>query len=373
MTASSSKRKVRYAVAGLGHIAQVAVLPAFEHAKKNSALAALVSSDSRKLRKLGRKYGVDHLASYDEYDALLESGEIDAVYIALPNSMHREFSVRAANAGIHVLCEKPMAVTSSECRAMIRAAEKNDVRLMIAYRLHFERANMRAAEVVASGKIGESKIFTSAFTMNVREGDVRLRRDLGGGPANDIGIYCINAARYLFRDEPVEVSAIAESADDSRFDEVPEMIAATLRFPRSRLASFTISFGAASTGSYRLIGTKGDLRLDPAYAYAGELRHELTVGKSTKETTYAKRDQFAPEILHFSSCVLDGSRPEPSGYEGLIDVQIIEGIEKSIRSNGRAIGLKLDEPKDRPDISQQIRRAPVEEPETIKAKSPKKN
>src|SRR5688572_7603706 len=137
MTTSKRSRKIRYAVVGLGHIAQVAVLPAFAHARANSQLTALVSDDAQKRKTLGRRYQVDHLFSYREYDECLRSGVVDAVYIALPNHLHARYSIRAAQAGIHVLCEKPMAVTEKECSAMIRSAESAGVKLMIAYRLHF--------------------------------------------------------------------------------------------------------------------------------------------------------------------------------------------------------------------------------------------
>lgn len=120
----------------LGHIAQVAVLPAFAHARRNSRLVAVVSCDPTKRRALSKKYRIDHACSYDEYEACLE--HVDAVYIALPNSMHAEYTVRAAEAGVHVLCEKPMAVTVEECEQMIAACHQHRVRLMVAYRLHFE-------------------------------------------------------------------------------------------------------------------------------------------------------------------------------------------------------------------------------------------
>src|SRR5688500_10562783 len=162
------KAAVRYAVVGLGHIAQAAVLPAFANAKRNSVLAALVSDDATKLRELGERYGVKHTYTYDEYDACLKSGEIDAVYIALPNTMNCEYAVRAAEAGVHVLCEKPMATAEEECEKMIHAAEASNVRLMIAYRLHFEAANRRAIELAQSGELGDLRIFQSLFTLNVK-------------------------------------------------------------------------------------------------------------------------------------------------------------------------------------------------------------
>ncbi|MGC4001847.1 MAG: Gfo/Idh/MocA family oxidoreductase [Pirellulales bacterium] len=201
------KRKVRYAVVGMGHIAQSAVLPAFSHAE-NAKLQAIVSDDAKKRKEIAAKYNLDQAVAYEDLDDLLNRGDVDAVYIALPNSMHREYVTRAAKAGVHVLCEKPLGVDVDDCQAMIDACQDAGVRLMTAYRLHFEKANMRAVEIVNSGKIGEPRLFSSVFTMNVKEGDIRLRKDLGGGTLYDIGIYCINAARYLFRRARVGASLV---------------------------------------------------------------------------------------------------------------------------------------------------------------------
>ena len=197
-------RKVRYAVVGLGYIAQMAVLPAFAHAGENSELAALVSDDPEKLAKLGRKYRVADRFGYDDFEAGLRDAGVDAVYLALPNHLHREYTERAAAAGVHVLCEKPMAVTEDDCRAMIRGCDGSGIKLMIAYRLHFEEANLRAVDLVQSGRLGDVRAFNSVFTMQVKAGDIRLNpRAQGGGTLYDIGISCINAARYLFEAEPV--------------------------------------------------------------------------------------------------------------------------------------------------------------------------
>ena len=175
-------------------------MPAFAHAKRNSRVVALVSDDPAKTSALSRKYQIDRTYSYDEYDACLE--QVDAVYIALPNSLHAEFAVRAANAGVHVLCEKPMAVTVDECKRMIEACEEHSVKLMIAYRLHFEEINLSVVDLVRRGRLGEPRFFNSSFAMTVRRGDIRTKKSLGGGTLYDIGVYCINAARYLFRAEP---------------------------------------------------------------------------------------------------------------------------------------------------------------------------
>src|SRR6185503_18476703 len=201
---SGMRKQIRYAVVGLGHIAQVAVLPAFANARRNSRLAGLVSGNPVKRAELARKYGVEHTWSYEQYDEALRSGELDAVYIALPNTLHHEYALRAARAGVHVLCEKPMAMTEEECVQMASAARGARARLMVAYRLHFERANLEAIEVLRSGRLGEPRLFNSTFCTPVERGNVRVRRETGGGVLYDIGIYCINAARSLFRDEPVE-------------------------------------------------------------------------------------------------------------------------------------------------------------------------
>jgi glucose-fructose oxidoreductase len=365
------RKKIRYAVVGLGHIAQTAVLPAFNHAHSNSELAALVSGDAKKLEVLSKKYRIGHTVSYNQYDDLMRSGEVDAVYIALPNSLHAEYSIRAANAGIHVLCEKPMAVTAKECAAMIRAAREHHVKLMIAYRLHFEEANLKAIHIARSGKIGEPRFFSSLFSLQVKEGNVRTRDDLGGGTLYDLGIYCINAARYIFQAEPQEAFAYSSRNGERRFREIDEMSSALLRFPDGRLCTFTSSFGAMDAASYEIIGTKGRLRVDPAYEYAMALRHYLTIGDKTTSRTFRKRDQFAPELLYFSDCIIKNREPEPSGSEGLADVRVIEALYRSAAIR-KPVKLAIKAPGKRPTLKQEIRRPPLGQTKLIHAESASK-
>ncbi|HET6675494.1 MAG TPA: Gfo/Idh/MocA family oxidoreductase [Nitrospiraceae bacterium] len=363
------RKGVRYAIVGLGHIAQVAVLPAFAHAKKNSQLTALVSDDPDKLREVGKKYRVPYTYSYDEFGKCLHDGHIDAVYIALPNSLHCDYAVRAAKAGIHVLCEKPMAVTEQECRRMITAAEKGNVKLMTAYRLHLEEANMKTVQLAQSGKLGNLRLFNSIFTMQVREGDIRVQEELGGGTLYDLGVYCINAARYLFQDNPTSVSAFSIGGTDRRFQDVDEMTAALLHFPGDRLATFICSFGAADVSAYEIVGTKGRARLDPAYEYVGPLKQQVTIDGKEQSREFAGRDQFAAELLYFSECVLRNKQPEPSGLEGLIDVQIVQALYRSAKA-GRPVKLSPPEKRRWPTPQQAIQRPPVRKPKLVKVQSP---
>jgi len=355
-------------VVGLGHIAQVAVLPAFAHAE-NSELAALVSDDPEKLEKLGRKYKVKGRFSYDRFEECLAT--VDAVYIALPNHLHREYTERAARAGVHVLVEKPMAVTEEDCLSMIRVAEENEVKLMVAYRLHFEEANLKAIDLVQSGKLGDPRLFDSVFTMTVKPGDIRLNpRELGGGTLYDIGVYCINAVRNLFGAEPMEVVAFSANKGDQRFQQCEETTSAILRFPgRERLATFTCSFGAADVSHYRVVGSQGELVMEPAYEYAGELRQRITVNGRTREKTFPQRDQFAPELISFSECILNGAAAEPSGWEGLADVRIVRALYHSA-DTGQPVALEPFSKDDRPSLEQEIRRPPVSKPELVNTEAP---
>lgn len=363
-----SRRKVRYAVVGLGHIAQIAVLPAFKNAE-NSELFALVSSDSDKLEKIGKKYSLEHLYSYEDYSRALSN--VDAVYLALPNHMHREYAVRAAAAGVHVLCEKPMAVTSEDCRAMMEAAQQNHAKLMIAYRLHFEAGNLEAIRLARSGKLGELRIFTSEFAQQVSNGNVRVTEPVarGGGPVYDMGVYCINAVRYVFDSEPTEVLAVTENNGDERFQRVEEMTSVVMRFPQERVGTFTCSFGAVDIGRYAVIGTKGVLRADPAYEYATAIKHQLTIGEKSKTRTFPKRGQFAAQLVYFSDCILKDKEPEPSGLEGLADIRIVEAIYESARMN-RAVPIPELPGKRRPSLSQEIHRAAHGKRRVIHAKPP---
>lgn len=360
----ASPKRIRYAVVGLGHIAQIAILPAFAQARSNSVLSALVSDDAEKLRKLSRRYGIRHVCGYDEADELFRSGEVDAVYITLPNALHREYTERAARAGLHVLCEKPMAVSSENCQRMIEVTREQGVKLMIAYRLHFERGNLEAAEMAHSGTLGDLRFFTSNFSMQVAPANFRSSRRLGGGPLYDIGIYCINAARAAFAAEPSEVFATAVTRRDQRFREIPETVAVVMKFPQERVASFTCSFGAADRSAYEIVGTKGSITLDPAYEYARGVEYQLRLGKRERRKRYEKSDQFAPELVYFSDCILNDREPEPSGEEGLADIRVIEALNRSIET-GRWVAPEITQRRRRASLRQEIRRPGIQPPPLV--------
>ena len=330
---SSERRRIRYAVIGAGNIAQVAVLPAFAHARESSQLVAVISGDAQKRRALRERYALEHDGDYSDLEAILEQGRIDAVYIATPNTHHKEFALRAAAKGVHVLCEKPLAPTAADCRAIIDACAARSVRLMVAYRLHFEEASLKAMEIARSGQLGQPQLFSSYFTHVVREGDIRRDPSLAGGATLDLGVYCINAARHLFDAEPELVSAQVIERDGT-----DDTVSATLRFPGDRLAQFCISNSVVGQSSYRIAGADGELRVEPAYEYVGELVHHLTLGEKTERKVFKRGDQFAPELQSARE-----QRP----------------IELEPYARGR-----------KPTLAQADHERPVKKPKTVNAPSP---
>lgn len=359
-------RRIRYAVVGLGNIAQVAVLPAFAHAAENSELVALVSSDETKRRELSARYGVEHTGSYEDFERVLEGSQADAVYIALPNHLHREYTERAAACGVHVLCEKPMATSSVDCQAMIDAARQAGVRLMIAYRLHFEAANLRAIEYARSGQIGNPVLLATALTHWVEPGNIRTRPEVGGGALFDIGIYCINAARYLFGDEPEEVFCFANFGREAGKDGVDETVAGVLRFPGGRYSTFQISQVASSVSHFRLVGSQGVLEVDRAFSFSDPRTLRLEREDEREEEVFPRNDQFAPLLVYFSRCLLEDREPEPSGIEGLADVRIIEALQRSA-SLGEPVSLDPFPEPSYPAPEQRIDKPAVEPPPTVNA------
>lgn len=368
MNHTSSGRRIRYAVIGAGHITQVAVLPAFEHAADNSELVALVSSDADKRRELAERHRIDVTGGYDELEWVLERAKVDAVYVSTPNHLHREHTERAARAGVHVLCEKPMAPTVADCEAMIAACDGAGVHLMIAYRLHFDEANLNAIDIVQRGQLGKPKLFTSLHTLQVRHGDIRTRKQTGGGALLDLGVYPINAARYLFRDEPIRVMATM-TRGDSRFDGVDATTTATLLFKDERIAEFSASLETASSSFFRILGEEGDLRVESAYAYDTDTKHILTLDDRQTERRFPKRDQFGAELAAFSRAIMQGKEVEPSGEEGLCDIRVVEALFESART-GRAVDLPPFVRLARPSLGQAIRLPPVRQPELVGVQAP---
>ncbi len=330
-----SNKRVGYAVVGLGRISQGAVLPAFRHSKK-AQLVAVVSGDLKKAKRLASSFGASASYNYDGYAQCLANPDVDAVFVATDNGTHAQFSVRAAEAGRHVLCEKPMATTVDECRQMVQACRKNNVRLMIAYRKYFEPASLALKKLVTSGKLGKLKLIHSAFTILLPPAKKVPAWHLdplsaGGGSLVDLGVYCVNTIRWLTGKEPVEASAYCWNTDPSRFSGVEESIGFQLKFLDALLVQGSASFGAAQANFLKVFGEKGWVALDPAFAFDEERRLFGKIGGRWFEKRFKVLDEFALELDAFAECIRRGRDPEPDGREGLHDVVIMQAIYQAAR------------------------------------------
>jgi predicted dehydrogenase len=327
--------KVGYCVIGLGRIADHFMRGV--KGSSTSAITGLVSGHREKAERIAAQYGVpsSSIYSYEEMDRIRENKAIDAVYVALPNSMHAEYTIRSARAGKHVLCEKPMATSVNDAKAMIAACEAAKVKLMIAYRLHYEPTTRRAIQLVRGGALGKVQSIVSANGFNESAGEWRLDKALsGGGPLLDMGIYCLNATRYLTGEEPVKFAGVVSTIDqDGRFATVEENTSWTQQFPSGIEASCTTTYGAQMPGFYRVYGSKGWLQVDN-FGYDGlrlTAQYRGEGGEVKLDELNAEKDpeQFVREADHFSECVRTGRTPDTPGEEGLRDMECMQAIYRS--------------------------------------------
>jgi predicted dehydrogenase len=330
---ADAERPLGWAVVGIGSLTMGQILPAIANCKK-SKLVALVTGHPQKAVPIVAKFGLNpaNVYSYETYDKLAENPAVDVIYIVLPNGMHAEYTIRGVKAGKHVLCEKPMANTSAECRQMIDAAKAAKRQLMIAYRVRREPNNMKAIELCRDGSLGKPQLMMSDHGFWMGNPAVwRLNKKLaGGGPIMDIGIYGLNAARYLTGEEPVSVTAQQiDNPSDPRFKEVEEGMVWTMRFPSGVLATLSTSYNIRSTNRIRMVFDKGMFDLEPATGYHGiQLR-------APNPIKLPDIDQFVAQMDYFSDCVVNGREPITPGEEGLRDIRIIEAIYEAARTGQR--------------------------------------
>ena len=330
--------RVRYAIVALGDISQEAMLPGVAHTG-NSQVTAFVTGDPEKARVLGERYGVVDTYSYAGFDDMLRSGKVDAVYLATPNWRHAEFAVPALRAGIHVLLEKPMEVSTAKCQEILDAQAASGAKLMIAYRLHFEPATLDLLDKIRAGEIGDVTVFTSTFAQMVSPQNHRATNGIEAGPLFDMGPYPLNAARYVFGEEPTEVvSAVGSRHPEAGLGDIDDTVAVTLRFPGNRLAQFVVSYYGNAIDTYLAVGTKGSVQMNPAYTYGMGLEQHVTIGGTKSHGSFKSTDQFGGQMRYFSDCILNGSDPEPDGQEGYADVRVLEAAVQAM-TTGRSQAL----------------------------------
>ena len=330
-------KQIGYAVVGTAEFVRQALLPAFGSVA-NARLSAIVGADRAQTQELAEQFRAAPF-HFDEFRQCLNRDDVQAVHVAVPNSQHSDYTVDAARAGKHVLCERPMAVTADECRRMIRTCQTNRVKFMVSYRLQFQPAFAKAVDLVRGGQLGTLKTFSSDITVRVPTAeDPRLQRRLGGGSVYDLGILAIASARMLLGFDPAQVMAMTSRVNRRYGGDVDESTVALVRFPDERLAHFHSSFGEEPMSTFTLFGEEGWLRLTPAYDPDVETRLVVSRQGRAEEMSFSPADQFAAELGYFTECVLNDRQPEPSGIEGLQDIRMVEAIYRSAR-DGRPVTL----------------------------------
>ena len=334
--------KVGFAVVGLGAIAQGSVLPAFRRAKR-AKLVALVSRDKRKAKTLAQKFKARACYAAEALADCLANPEVEAVYLATPQSEHLRATLLAAREGKHVLCEKPLAINSAQSAEMVKACAEYGVQLMTAYRKYYEPSTLFLKKLIRSGQLGKIDVINTAFSeLHVAGRSLPWLIDAktaGGGPLMDLGVYCINTSRWLVDEDPVEVSAHSWKKDAKRFHDVEEGITFRMHFASGLVAQGTSTYSSVLSSFLFVQGGNGWACLAPAFPFDEERRLTGKIAGKWFERKFRMVDEFAPELDAFSTAVRTGKPVEPDGRQGHRDMLILEAIYQSAK-NREAVALR---------------------------------
>lgn len=332
----NKKEKLGVALVGLGYYSTDLLAPALQQTE-HCYLAGIVTGTPEKAIRWQKQYGIPekNIYNYDNFDRIADNPDIDVVYVVLPNSMHREFTVRAADAGKHVWCEKPMALTVEECREMIEACRKNKVRLSIGYRMQHEPNTQEIIRYGRENTFGIIRHINANAGYSGGSGDHwKLRKEMGGGAMYDMGVYPLNACRYVTGEEPVAVMAQHFTNRPEVFTEVDETTLFQLEFPGGAVASCSTSFGM-SMNLLHVTAVNGWYRLEPFQSYSG------IQGITSRGTVLDQKipNQQARQMDDDALAIIRDKPLLVPGEEGLRDIRVVEAVYKSAKEGRRvAIG-----------------------------------
>jgi len=330
-----SNRKLRWGVISTANIGRRAVVPAIQ-ASANGELVAVASRNVEDAHSFASECGIP--VAHGSYETLLADANIDAVYIPLPNSLHRDWSIRAMESGKHVLCEKPLGLTENECLEMNAAARANGVTFMEAFMYRFHPRTERVLKMVRDGVVGELKMIQSVFTFRLKQaGNIRLDPALGGGALMDVGCYCVNVSRTVAGAEPIEAQAVAVPSSSG----VDDMLAGLLRFEDGVIASFQCGLNSLRRESYEIGGTDAYLKVADAFLPGDRdtVIEEYREGHAPIVHTIDGTDEYRCMVEHFADCVLNGTQPRYPAEEAALNMRVIEALYASVRAGGRTVSI----------------------------------
>ncbi len=331
---------LRVAIMGLGSYGN-RVAGAMQASQK-AKLVGAISGTPSKLKDWQSKYNIPekNCYNYESFDAIKDNPEIDAVYIITPNALHKDQAIRVANAGKHVICEKPMSINAKDGQAMIDACKKNNVKLLVGYRMHFEPKTLEIIRMRKDGELGKVLFFQGLCGFTIGDPTQwRLKKELaGGGAMMDIGIYAINGARYMIGEEPIWVTAQETKTNPEKFKKgVDETIQFQLGFPSGAVASCLSTYTMNNLDRFFLNAEKGFAELLPSTGY-GPIKGRTNKG----ELNYPHVTHQTVQMDEMAGIILEGKQPivPVDGEEGLKDLKIIDAIFLAVKT-GKKVALKL--------------------------------
>lgn len=328
--------RVRWGIVSTANIGRAALVPAIQ-TSGNGEIVAVASRDAERAFGYATRFSIP--ASYGSYEELLRDPEIDAVYIPLPNSLHAAWVLRALEAGLHVLCEKPLGLSAEECLEMAEAAEARDLLLMEAFMYRFHPQIAGALTLIESGAIGTLKHMHAAFTFRLtRPDNIRLQPELGGGSLMDVGCYAVNVFRTFAGEEPVEVQAFARWHENG----VDEQMTGSLRFAGGVTAQFDCALDMSRRETFLAAGTEGVLELPRAFLPGtGNTAILLRKGYAeVEQRTIAGVDEYRLMVEHFGDCILNNTRPNFDAREAALNMRVIEALYRSAAAEGLPMPVK---------------------------------
>ena len=329
---NTGQRKIRWGVLGCARIAREALMPAIQRAS-NSVLHAVASRQESKLAECRVQFPTP--AAYVGYDELLRDPAVDAVYIPLPNSLHREWTIRAAERGKHVLCEKPLALDAAQCRDMTVACAANLVWLMEAFMYRYTDRTRQVLEVLRGGALGEIKFISSTFRfLLARPADIRSKPELGGGSLYDVGCYPVNFTGMVMdeitRGQPGGALPESISAQCARKDGVDMIYSALLKYPSGVIASLNCGFNAHFQIGSEIVGTRGVLEI-PVTFFDNPGVLTLTTGEERREIQVAQSDRYRLEVEDFADAILQKRAPRLSLAETQRNMEILDRLQAAAK------------------------------------------
>ncbi|MDB4881823.1 MAG: gfo 4 [Gemmatimonadetes bacterium] len=326
-----------FALVGLGSLSTNQIAPALQKTK-NCKLAAIVTGTPAKAARWKAQYGIPDrsIYNYETMSRMADNPDIDVVYVVTPNALHAEHTIKAAKAGKHVLCEKPMEVSSEKCQAMIAACKAAGRQLAVGYRCRFEPHHREVERIAREKELGEVRIIETGFGFSIGDPTQwRLKRALaGGGPLMDVGIYSLQSAEMIAGQYPIAVSAMESKTDPVKFKDVEETMTFELKFANNISAYCTTTYKVNGINRTTAFAERGSFGLTPAFNYDG-IRGWRS---DSKPLSFDAPDQFATEMDDFANCIMTGKPTSVPGEMGLRDVRTMMAIYESART-GRTIRL----------------------------------